>query len=74
MLTFEFKQDTEFSNPYYEIAYYELYIGKIRHDGYVWRVHTLSYCHFLSPVHFIRIANKLDEINASLRAQRWWFN
>jgi len=72
MLTFEFKQDTEFSNPYYEIRYNEMYIGTIRHDHYVWRLHTLSYCRLLSPKHFIQIANKLNELDAYLRAQRWF--
>ena len=72
MLTFEFKQDTEFSNPYYEIKYNGVCVGTIRHDHYIWRVYTLSQCRLLSPVHFIQIANKLKEIDASLRSQRWF--
>ena len=72
MLTFEFKQDREFSNPYYDIRYKGMLVGTIRYYPYVWRVHTLGACRLLSPAHFAQIATKLKELDASLRAQRWF--
>lgn len=72
MLTFEFKQDTEFSNPYYEITLDSDYVGSIRYENGCWVKQTTYSCRALSDRHLIQIGNKLAEINASLRAQRWF--
>jgi len=70
MLEFIFKQDREFSNPYYDVKYQGMLVGTLRYYPYVWRVHNLGACRLLSPVHFAQIATKLKDLDASLRAQR----
>jgi len=73
MLTFEFKQDTEFSNPYYLVASK----GGLRcatlvfNKGRWWVSFPENIYSFNAPA-LIEIANKLTELNASLRAQRWF--
>lgn len=68
MLEFIFKQDGEFSDPYYEVTYNGIYIGALRYSHGVWGEYILSYCRIiLSPDNFIQIANKLAEINGALK-------
>ena len=73
MLTFEFKQDSEFSDPYYEVITKggrrcaTLVFNKRR-----WWVSFPENIYRFDALALIEIGNKLNELDASLRAQRWF--
>lgn len=71
MLEFTFEQDDEFSNPYYNIHKDLFYQGYISfHEG-KWSV-KLYLGERFGSAKLREIADKVDELNASLRAQRWF--
>lgn len=71
MLTFNFEQDSEFSDPYYNIhdgLFYHGYIGFYDGKWAAWMYLGEKY----SPDKLREIADKVDELNHSLRDNCWF--